>query len=205
MTCFVDSGLRSAVAAAVAAAALVAAGCAGGIETGGRAPDLIHPFLGPAYSQWLVGPISRMVTAEEMDAFLALRDDAAAERFIEEFWERRDPAPARPDNPLRTTFEERAAEADRLYGEAGYPGRRTDRGTTFVLFGKPEKTDYEISPHPSDPAIEVWFYPAGAEPGLSGERPATRYRFIKRDELTTFYVPRSIDDPRGRSPRIDRF
>lgn len=189
----------------IGAVVFAAAGCGGGIQTGGRATEMVNPFLGPAYSQWLVGPISRMATAQEMDAFLALRDDAEAARFIEEFWERRDPAPARPDNPLRTSFEERAAEADRRYGEGGYPGRRTDRGITYVLFGQPEKTDYEISPHPSDPPIEVWFYPAGAEPGLSGERPAQKYRFIKRGELTSFYVPRSIDDPRGRTPRIDRF
>jgi GWxTD domain-containing protein len=205
LICFVDSRLRSTVAGAVAAVALAAAGCGGGIQSGGQATELVNPFLGPAYSQWLVGPISRMATAEEMDAFLALQDDAAAVQFIEDFWVRHNPAPARPDNPLRTTFEQRAAEADRRYTEGGYPGRRTDRGITYVLFGEPEKTDYEISPHPSDPPIEAWFYPAGAEAGLSGERPAQKYRFIKRGELTSFYVPRSIDDPRGRTPSIDRF
>lgn len=206
MICYVDRlFVRSIVSFLIAAVAIAAAGCGGGIQSGGQATELVNPFLGPAYSQWLVGPISRMATAEEMDAFLALQDDATAVQFIEDFWARRDTAPAIPDNPLRKSFETRAAEADRRYEEGGYPGRRTDRGITYVLFGEPEKTDYEISPNPSDPPIEVWFYPAGAEAGLSGERPAPKYRFIKRDDLTSFYVPRSLDDPRGRTPNIDRF
>lgn len=199
------AGARAALAAAVAAAALAAAACGSSIQSGGGAETTINPFLGPAYSQWLVGPIARMASAEEQDAYLALRDDAAAAAYIEAFWERRDPAPAIEDNPLRETFEERAAEADRRFTEIGYSGRRTDRGTTFILFGEPEKTDYEISPHPDDPPIEVWYYPSDAEPGLSGEDPAQTYRFIKRRDLTTFYSPRSLDDKRGGMPRIDRF
>lgn len=171
--------------------------------------EVINPRLGPEYSQWLVGPISRMATAAEMDAYLALRDDAAARGFIDDFWEQRDPAPVRPDNPLRETFEERAGEADRRYTEAGYPGRRTDRGTTYILFGEPEKTDYEIPPHPDDPSLEVWFYPRGTERGLSDEKPAREYKFIKRrgDDVTVFYVPRSrLDRGRGQGlPNIDRF
>ena len=189
----------------VFAAVAAAAGCGGTVQTRGGGTEAINPFLGPGYSQWLVGPIARIATAEEMDAYLALRDDAAAAAYIEAFWERRDPAPARPDNPLRKSFEERAAEADRRYTESGYSGRRTDRGTIYILFGEPEKTDYEISPHPDDPPIEVWFYPSDAEPGLSGERPAQTYRFIKRRDVTTFYTPRSLEDRRGGLPRIDRF
>jgi GWxTD domain-containing protein len=197
---------RLALALALASGVLAAAGCGSGTQTrGGPGAEAINPYLGPAYSQWLVGPIGRMATAEEMDAFLALRDDQAAAAFIEAFWERRDPAPVRPDNPLLTTFEERAAEADRRFTESGYSGRRTDRGTIYILFGEPEKTDYEISPHPDDPPVEVWFYPADAERGLSGEQPAQTYRFIKRRDVTTFYTPRSLEDRRGGLPRIDRF
>jgi GWxTD domain-containing protein len=198
---------RAALAVMVFLAVAAAAGCGGTVQTrdgGGEAA--INPLLGPSYSQWLVGPIARMATAEEMDAYLALSDDAAAAAFIEAFWERRDPAPARPDNPLRDTFEERAHEADRRYTESGYTGRRTDRGTTYILFGEPEKTDHEIPPHPDDPPVEVWFYPADAPSGLSGETPAPVYRFIKRGDVTTFFTPRSLDDPRRRGmPRIDEF
>lgn len=206
MTCCVVAR-RLALGLAIATAAIGAAACAGGsVQTRGGGAQAINPFLSPAYSQWMVGPIARMATPEELEAFAALRDDQAAEAFIEAFWERRDPAPARPDNPLRETFEERSAEADRRYTESTYSGRRTDRGTVYILFGEPERTDYEISAHPDDPPIEVWFYGDGAEPGLSGEEPASSYRFIKRGDVTTFYTPRRLDDPRNRRlPRPDRF
>ncbi len=154
--------------------------------------ELINLHLGPEYSQWLVGPISRLIGPSEMDAYLALTDDAAAQRFIEEFWAGLDPDPDRPGNAIREAFDKRAAEADKLYSEAGYLGRRTDRGTIYVLFGPPDKTDYEISPDPKDPPIETWEYPSDAPAGLSGEHPARLYRFIKRGDITVFYTPSSL-------------
>jgi GWxTD domain-containing protein len=189
--------------AALAALLLVAAACAPAAQEGGTSLDLVNPLLGPDYSQWLVGPVARLAGAAEVDAFLALTDAAAAARFVEEFWARRDPDPAEPGNPVAEAFAARAAEADKRYSEAGYLGRRTARGTTHVLFGPPEKVDYQIPPDERDPPIEVWEYPAGAPAGLSGERPARAYRFIKRGDVTVFYVPRNTPD-RG-MPRIDEF
>ncbi|HUO86047.1 MAG TPA: GWxTD domain-containing protein [Thermoanaerobaculia bacterium] len=171
---------------------LAAAGCA---TTDARPParsraDLINTLVSPAYSQWLVGPIVVMATPDEVAAYLELASDEAAAAFIEDFWERRKPYPLREDNPLRALFEARAAEADRLYAEGGYLGRRTARGIVHVLFGEPAATDFEVSPHPDDPAIIRWEYPADAPPGLHGRRPDRVYRFVKRGELTELYVPR---------------
>jgi len=181
---------RAALALAIA---LVAgwAGDAGAAQRRDRDPaiELTNPRLGPDYSQWLVGPIARLAAAAETDDYLALTDDAAAAAFIEEFWARRNPAPDRPGNPLREAFEQRAAEADKQFSEAGYRGRRTARGTTYVLFGPPSEVDHDIAPDPKDPPIELWKYKGGATTGLSGERPARLYRFIKRGDLTVFYFP----------------
>jgi GWxTD domain-containing protein len=181
-----------ALLAAVALAAAADPAGAGRRKNKKAAVDLINPRLGPEYAQWLVGPVSRLATPKEMDAYLAAADDGAAARLIEEFWARLDPAPDRPDNPLREAFDKRAAEADKRYSEGGYLGRRTDRGTTHVLFGPPVKTDYQISPDPKDPPIEVWEYDQDAPAGLSGERPARFYRFIKRSDVTAFYTPSSL-------------
>lgn len=183
---------------AVLAAALV--GCASGGGGPAAAPPpvealdagrLLNLQLSPEYSQWLVGPVAALATPEEEQAFLALTEDAEARRFIEEFWQRRDPYPQRPDNPLRERFEERAQVADRLYSEGGYLGRRTARGTLFVLFGEPTRTDYQIAPDPRDPAIEVWYYEGEEHTGLHGRPPAPYYRFIRRGEVTEFYRPRT--------------
>ncbi|MEM7483167.1 MAG: GWxTD domain-containing protein [Acidobacteriota bacterium] len=183
--------------AGVTAAALAVFACS--TNTTGRDGDrLINPLLGPSYSSWLVGPIARMATPEEIDQFAALTNDAAAEAFVEGFWEQRDPRPLRPDNPLRERFEERADEADQKFSEAGVSGRRTARGTIWILFGEPGETDYEIPIDHRDPPVEVWEYDKQAETGLDGSRPAPIYRFIKRGEVTELYIPRNrLDERRG--------
>ncbi len=183
---------------ALAALALAAAGCASGGAVGLRhtdAAELTNARLSPAYSQWLVGPVARMASEDEIDRYLALDGDAAAEAFIDAFWARRNPAPNRPDNPLRNLFDERVAEADRRYGEAGYRGRRTARGTVYVLYGEPEDVDHEIAADPRDPPVTVWKYPADAPPGLDGKRPDRVYRFVRRGDLTEFYIPRPGSAP----------
>lgn len=162
-----------------------------------RAADLTNPFLGPEHSSWLIGPIGHIASPEEIEAYLALPDDAQAARFIEQFWARRDPNPDKPGNPLREAFDQRSAEADRMFTEAGYRGRRTDRGTIFVVYGPPSTTDFEISPSRDEPAIEVWTYSPTVPAGLDGRKPAALYRFIKRGDLTVTYIP-GQPDPRLR-------
>lgn len=183
--------MRGPVARWVVAALVAAAwaGCgSGGAEGPRRASELVNFRLGPEYSHWLVGPVARMATPEEMEEFLALSGDFAAVDFIEAFWRRRDPDPDEPGNPLRRTFERRVREADRLYSEAGILGRRTPRGTVYVLYGEPESVEFDIAPD-GGPPIEVWRYTEEAPPGLDGSRPDRFYRFRKLGDLTRPYRP----------------
>jgi len=173
----------------LALAALALAACASGGATSPRsAGELINFRLGPDLSHWLVGPIAAMATPEEVQGYLAVGDDLSAVDFIEAFWRRRDPDPEAPGNPLRLTFEKRAADADRLYGEATLTGRRTARGVTYVLYGEPDRVEYEIAPDGGAP-IEVWHYPEDAPPGLDGRAPHRLYWFRKLGELTVPYHP----------------
>lgn len=180
---------------------LLAAGCAsgGGTASGSRA-DLTNPFLGPDYTAWLIGPVSRLATPQEIEQFLTLRDDPQAAAFVEAFWSRRDPSPDRPGNPLRETFEARVAEADRKFSESGIRGRRTDRGAIHVLYGAPSKVDFEVPTRPGVSNIEVWIYEADKPSGLDGRRPAPLYRFVKQGDLTVLYgagQPRTLIDAQG--------
>jgi GWxTD domain-containing protein len=181
---------RRHLAVCAVAAALLAAGCGGSTGATSRprtAADLTNPRLAPEWSQWLVGPISLIATPAEVDAYLAISDDASAAAFEEAFWSRRDPDPARPGNPLLELFRRRAADADRRFSEAGYRGLRTHRGTLFVLHGEPESIEFEVNPQPRRPPVEVWTYPRDAGLGLNGHRPSELYRFIKQGDLTVFY------------------
>lgn len=181
---------------------LLATGCGSGSAPRSLA-DLTNPFLGPETSSWLIGAVSRLATPAEIDAYLALRDDAAARAFMESFWEGRDPSPDRPGNPLRETFDERAAHADRLYSEAGFLGRRTDRGTIYVLYGPPAKVEFEVSPQPGDPPVERWEYGPTTPAGLDARRPSPSYRFIRRGDLTVTYVPRAAGTRPDRRPGLN--
>ncbi|HVS01511.1 MAG TPA: GWxTD domain-containing protein [Thermoanaerobaculia bacterium] len=171
------------------AGSLAVLACAGEGAAPRTPADLTNPYLGPAWSQWLVGAIASMATQAEVDRYLAVRSDQEAEAFVAAFWQRRDPDPTRPGNRLHELFESRAQEADRRFAEAGYPGRRTPRGQIWVLFGQPEEIEYETNPRVGEPPLEVWSYPREAARGLHGKTPAHQYHFIKRGELTVRYHP----------------
>ena len=178
---------RALTGAALAFAVTGLAACGGATSPPRTAAELTNPLLSPERSQFLVGAVARMATPEEVETYLGLADDTAAAAFEEAFWQRRDPDAARAGNPVRELFDRRAAEADRRFTEAGYRGRRSDRGTIFVLHGEPEKVDFEINPRAGEPPLEVWTYARDAVLGLDGRRPAESYRFIKRGDLTVHY------------------
>lgn len=174
--------------------ALALGACASG-GTGHTAAELTNPFLGPETSSWLIGPIARIATPDEVKEYLALTDEAKADAFIEKFWAQRNPTPNRPANALRIAFNQRAAQADHLFTEAGYRGRHTDRGTLYVLYGPPTKSDFDVSPVANGPPLEVWTYSPTTPEGLDGKRPSLTYRFIKKGDLTVLYIP-------GQDPRL---
>src|SRR6185295_11694935 len=92
--------LSIAQAALVLALALTAACASGGGGSMGRgvgrtAADLTNPFLGPERTGWLIGPIARIATPEEIKQYLALTEESQAEAFIEQFWAKRNPTPGK--------------------------------------------------------------------------------------------------------------
>ncbi len=161
------------------------------------AEELVNVFLAPGNAQWLVGPIARLATAEEVEAYLAITDDEAAERFIDEFWASQEPFAGTSELSARQHFEHLAEEADRLYSETAFSGRHTDRGTIFVLYGPPDEVDFKPARsgrrgrYRSPPMssryglVERWRYHKG-KVGLDGQSPKREYRFVRQDGLTRF-------------------
>jgi GWxTD domain-containing protein len=149
----------------------------------------------------MVGAAARLATPEEINEYLTLQDDQQAAAFVERFWQRRDPSPDTPGNPIRQTFDERAANADRAYSEAGLLGHRSDRGVVRILYGLPQKIDHEVSPILNGPPIEVWIYGTQAPSGLDGKRPSPVYRFVKSGDRTVLYNGRGTSGTYV--PRLD--
>lgn len=151
-----------------------------------------NPLLGIEYSHWLVGPIYHLATDDEVERYLRLTSDEEAARFIEDFWARRNEGTDFFAKTPEQIFEHRADEADGRYREGMVPGRRTDRGTIYILYGAPEETDYQISEKRDGPPVELWKYPKDAEPGLDGEKPKRVYRFVEVDGRTVFFTQASV-------------
>jgi GWxTD domain-containing protein len=161
------------------------------VEGGKKKPqnpeDLTNFLLSPRYSQWLVGPVALIATAEERSAYLRLQEDEEATAFIVSFWDKRGGDSVFSTNGEKAIFDERAQEADRVFGEGTFRGHRTDRGTIFVLYGDPEEIRFEAAPRGRGEFMEIWEYPKEAEEGLDGKKPEKFYRFVKKDGKTTFY------------------
>ena len=129
----------------------------------------VKPELKKAYKDWLDKDVAYIITDEERKAFKKLETDDERERFIEEFWRRRDPDPDTDENEFREEYYERIAYANEHYA-SGIPGWKTDRGRIYITWGKPDETEshpsggtynresYEGGGSTSTYPFEKWFY-----------------------------------------------
>src|SRR6266446_663874 len=109
----------------------------------------VKPELKKAYKDWLEKDVAYIITDEERKAFKKLATDDERERFIEEFWRRRDPDPDTDENEYREEYYERIAYANEHFA-SGIPGWKTDRGRIYIMWGKPDETES----HPSGGAYD---------------------------------------------------
>src|SRR5436190_2999195 len=131
------------------------------------------PELKKAYKDWLDKDVTYIITDEERKAFKKLETDEERERFIEEFWRRRDPDPDTDENEYREEYYERIAYANEHYA-SGIPGWKTDRGRIYIVYGKPD----EVETHPSGGAYQRESYEGG---GSTSTYPFERwfYRYLE--------------------------
>ncbi|HVR44167.1 MAG TPA: GWxTD domain-containing protein [Thermoanaerobaculia bacterium] len=110
----------------------------------------------PEHSSW--EPAARyLATPAELDAWKAPIGEEARERFLDEFWTRRDPTPKTEENEFRSSFDARVAFADRAFaGPQGERGSLTERGRALVLLGKPREVMFEKISSSSE--AEIWGY-----------------------------------------------
>jgi GWxTD domain-containing protein len=129
----------------------------------------VKPELKRVYKDWLEKDVAYIITDEERKAFRKLETDDERERFIEEFWRRRDPDPDTDENEYREEYYERIAYANEHFA-SGIPGWKTDRGRIYIMYGKPDEKEshpaggpYEREPYEGGGQtttypFERWFY-----------------------------------------------
>src|SRR6266850_923382 len=132
-------------------------------------PRNVKPELKKAYKDWLEKDVTYIITDEEKKAFKKLATDDERERFIEEFWRRRDPDPDTDENEFKEEYYERIAYANEHFA-SGIPGWKSDRGRIWIMYGKPDEREthpmggnydrpsYEGGGSTTTYPFETWFY-----------------------------------------------
>jgi len=132
-------------------------------------PRNVKPELKRAYKDWLEKDVTYIITDEERKAFKKLQTDDEREKFIEEFWRRRDPDPDTDENEYKEEYYERIAYANEHFS-SGIPGWKTDRGRIWIMYGKPDEREthpmggaydrpsYEGGGSTTTYPFEIWFY-----------------------------------------------
>ncbi len=100
------------------------------------------------YTKWLNEDVVYIIRPEERAAFKRLRTDEEREKFIEQFWQRRDPSGKAKKEHYR-----RIAYVNEHFKEKNLPGWKTDRGRLYIMYGPPD----EIESHPAN-NYEQWLY-----------------------------------------------
>jgi GWxTD domain-containing protein len=89
------------------------------------------------YRNWLNEDALYLITPEERCAFLQLASNRERDQFIEQFWNRRAPAPYSLENGFKEEHYRRIVWANEKFG-TDIPGWRTDRGRIYIFYGPPD-------------------------------------------------------------------
>ncbi|MGH9322570.1 MAG: GWxTD domain-containing protein [Vicinamibacteria bacterium] len=152
---------------------------------------LLQGGLSESHRKWIEEEVVYIITDREKEVFLQLTTAEERERFIEAFWNRRDPNPATPANEFKDEHEKRIEYANRFLGRDTFrPGWRTDRGRYHILLGEP-KTIERFSASNEIVDSELWFYQGSGEKGLPG---AFFLLFFQRDSVGEFALYHPVAD-----------
>jgi GWxTD domain-containing protein len=152
-----------------------------------------NPPLNPKHKKWLTEEVVYIITTKERDVFQKLESDEDRERFIEEFWNQRDPTPGTPRNEFREEHYRRIEFADKTFGR-GLPfrGSRTERGRIYIILGPPKDVERIISSEAYP--MEIWY--CAGNPAF-GQAPFFRLLFYQRNGVGDYV----LYNPIGNSPK----
>lgn len=116
------------------------------------------PKLPEQYKKWLDQDVVYIITDDERKEFLALTTDDQREKYIEDFWNVRNPKHGSERNAYKDEHYARLAYANSHFGrESNTPGWMTDMGRTWILFGKPS-SQHNFPGYSQIYPLELWFY-----------------------------------------------
>jgi GWxTD domain-containing protein len=110
------------------------------------------------YQLWLDQDVRWIITDEERRAFGMLKNDEERDRFIEAFWERRNPKPDELENAFEQEHYRRIVYSNDHFSSANVPGWETDRGRIYVVYGPPNEMESDAKDLKAEFPKETWRY-----------------------------------------------
>ncbi|MBN1939442.1 MAG: GWxTD domain-containing protein [Candidatus Aminicenantes bacterium] len=115
----------------------------------------------PASYAAFLSEVRYLITSAERKAFLST-PDSGKDKFIQEFWTRRDPDAFTPENELRTEYYARISQADQLFKTDIPEGWLSERGRIYILYGQPTErrqiTGRLTQESVTAGQVEIWSY-----------------------------------------------
>lgn len=140
--------------------------------------------LDTPWQRWLNEDVVYIISKEERVAFERLKTDEERQKFVDQFWEQRDPTPGTPENEFKEEHYRRIAYANDHWAYGQIPGWKSGRGRTYIVHGPPD----EIDSHPTGGSYER---PASEGGGFADTYPFEdwRYRYLEgRSNQTIEFV-----------------
>ncbi len=132
---------------------------------------LVNPLsglekIGEKWDKWLNEEVVYIISKKEREVFLSLQTDKERERFVENFWAKRDPTPGTPSNEFKEEHYRRWEYANKVLGRGSVkPGWMTDMGKVYIILGDPlERHRFET--HEALNPVELWYYKGEIKYGL---------------------------------------
>ena len=143
------------------------------------------------HRKWFEEEVVYIITDREEDVFLSLETLEERTRFIEVFWEKRDPYPATPVNEFKDEHYARIEYANKYLGRDTFrAGWRTDRGRYYILLGEPRER-HSFDGYNEVVSSELWFYQGDVTKGL----PSFFYLvFFKRHDIGEYRLYHPVVD-----------
>jgi GWxTD domain-containing protein len=138
------------------------------------------------FSRWN-DEVRYIITDQERAAWDKLGSDAEREKFIEQFWERRDPTPGTVENEYRDEHYRRIAYTNQRFGFADHAGSFSDRGRIYIMYGPPD----EMESHPAGGSYQR---PAEQGGGTTSTYPFEKWRYRWIEGIGNNVIMEFVDD-----------
>lgn len=148
-----------------------------------------------SYQKWLNEEVPYIITDQERAAFKSLQTDPERAKFIEQFWQRRDPTPGTAQNEFREEHYRRIAYANDRFGTKAILGWKTDRGRIYIEYGPAD----EVDSHPNGGAYTRPMEEGG---GQTATYPFEQWRYRYIDGIGKNVILEFVDTARTGEYRL---